>query len=317
MKTMIMGRHGAQKSGRWLVECALAAGVLTLALPAAATEGGGQQFPIGVDTVDPALLPAPGQNLLLSYTVGYRSTRLNDGHGHSSQPNFDASVFVQAFKLIHTWTNVYGVDIGSGMVSGVNYTKLTVVPGVSEGEKLGMIDTDLLPMMLHADVGGGLHVQFAPNIWIPDGGYDRRSSVNAGFNRTSVGLQFITTWLPTEKWDLSTSTYLEFGSKNGDTKYYSGAYTNTDVQASYRFFSSLPKLALGLSGYYFQQIEDDKINGEIAYGTGYRGMAVSAGPQIRYDAWDHGAIALKYQHEFMAENRPQGDKFWLQVGVAF
>ncbi|MDY0241689.1 MAG: transporter [Rhodospirillaceae bacterium] len=315
MKISTTGFHGVSMRGGAL-GCIAAVGV-AWALPAWATEGGGQQFPIGVDTVAPAMLPPPGQNMLLSYTVGYTANRQNDNSGNPSQPGFDVDVFVEATKLIHTWTNLYGVDIGSGMVVGVNNTDLTVVPGVVKGHEFGMIDTDLLPIMLHADVGGGLHLGFATNIWIPTGTYSRNNPASMGFNRTSVGLQFITTWMPTEKWDLSTSTIVEFGAKNHKTEYYSGTYTNTDFQASYRFFDDLPRLALGVSGYYFQQLEDDRVNGQIAHGTGYRGMAVALGPQIRYDAWDHGAIVLKYQHELAAENRTQGDKFWLQLGIPF
>ncbi|MTJ83983.1 MAG: hypothetical protein F8N37_23605 [Telmatospirillum sp.] len=285
--------------------------------PAGATEGGGQQFPIGVDTVDPALLPPPGGNMLLSYTVGYWADRLNGDNGRSARPGFHADVFVEAIKLIHTWTSFHGIDIGSGMVNGLNNTDVTIVPGAVKGQEFGLIDTDLLPVILHADVGGGLHLGFATNIWVPDGTYRRTNPASMGFNRTSVGLQFITTWLPTDKWDLNTSTIVEFGAKNQATQYYSGTYTNTDFQASYRAIDALPKLAIGVSGYYFQQLEDDRINGLAAYGTGYRGMAVGFGPQIRYDAWDHGAIVLKYQHELTAENRPQGEKFWLQLGVPF
>jgi hypothetical protein len=286
------------------------------ALPASATEGGGQEFPIGVDTVDPALVPAPGGNILLSYTVGYIADRVNDQNGHSAHPGFHVDVAVEAIKLVHTWSNQAGIDISSGIVNGVNNTDLTVIPGAVKGQETGAIDTELLPIILHTEVGHGLHLQWNASVWMPDGTYDRNNPASMGFNKTSFGMQFMSTWLPTPKWDLSTATTVEFGAKNSATQYYSGSSVNTDFQVGYRPIPSLPKLQVGVQGFYFQQVEDDKQYGVI-YENGYQGRAVGVGPQIRYDAFEHGGIILKYQREVLAENRPQGDKLWLQMGIPF
>ncbi|MTJ82281.1 MAG: hypothetical protein F8N37_14915 [Telmatospirillum sp.] len=291
---------------------------LALDVPAArATEGGGQQYAIGVDTADPAMLPPPGGSMFLNYSVGYWAGRLNDGQGNSARPGFGVNVVADAVKLVHTWGRVGGVDVASGIVNTVANTDLTVVPGHVEGNDFGLADTCLLPVMLHAEVGHGLHLGFAANVWVPDGDYSRHNPASLGFNRTSVGFQVITTWLPDDRWDLSTSTMVELGAKNQATDYYSGTYVDTDFQVGYRFFEAVPKLQLGIQGYYLQQVEDDRIAGQPAFGTGYRGMAVAVGPQIRYDAWDHGAIIMKWQHELSSENRARGDRLWVQLGVPF
>jgi hypothetical protein len=310
-------RHARRARQYLIIGCLITAGFGAWALPAAATEGGALQFPIGVDTVDPALLPPPGGSMILNYSVEYTSSRNNDNNGHSSTSGFKVNVVADAVKLVHTWTKLYGIDIGSGIVNTLYKIDLTAIPGVAKGSDFNIGDTDLVPIMLHADVGHGLHLGYAANVWVPDGHYDSKNPASPGLNRSSFGMQFITTWLPTEKLDLSTSTLIEFGAKNQATQYYSGTYTNTDFQVGYRFFDSLPKLQLGLQGFYMTQLENDKLNGQLAYGDGHKGMDVGFGPQIRYDAWDHGAVALKWQHEIEAKNRTIGEKIWVQFGVPF
>jgi hypothetical protein len=61
-------------------------------LPVLATEGGSQEWPVGVDTVDPALVPPVGGNMVLSYTAGYTASRLNGNDGKSSQPSFQINL---------------------------------------------------------------------------------------------------------------------------------------------------------------------------------------------------------------------------------
>ncbi|WP_199901707.1 transporter, partial [Herbaspirillum sp. B65] len=58
-------------------------------------------------------------------------------------------------------------------------------------------------------------------------------------------------------------------------------------------------------------------NGQAVAGNGFRGQAMGIGPQIRWDWTPGSAVTFKYQREFSVRNRPQGDRFWLQVSVPF
>jgi len=41
------------------------------------------------------------------------------------------------------------------------------------------------------------------------------------------------------------------------------------------------------------------------------------GPQLRWD-WSPGSsLVCKYQHEMSVRNRPQGERFWIEVSVPF
>ena len=74
------------------------------------------------------------------------------------------------------------------------------------------------------------------------------------------------------------------------------------------------RLALGFNGYYYyQQTTNDRQNG-LTYLDGNRGGNVAFGPEIRYHL-SHYSMILKYEKDFLTENRPVGNAFWLQVGI--
>lgn len=291
---------------------------IALAAPAVrATESGATEFPIGVDTVMAAMNPEVGGTLLLNYSqyYGSSSNNGNDGHKNAAYPNFKLNVEVDAPKLLHTWGEFHGVDITSGIVQPIVNSNITILDAVAKGHDTGLGDTNLLPLILSGDVGGGLHLATSSNLWVPDGYYNANDPASTGLNRTTFGQEFSTTWFISPKWTTSTATMIEFGSKNPATHYYSGSYVNTDFSVNYSGFEPLPKLTIGLQGYYMRQFESDRQNGQIVDGTGYKGMALALGPQFIYEAWSHGAIVVKFQHEIAAENRAQGDKVWLQLAV--
>lgn len=294
------------------------------AMPASATENGLTNFPVGVDTQMPALVPKVGGTVWLNYNLVYQSNRQNDSNGNKTPIDFKVTAEVEAIKILHTWAEYRGVDFASAIIQPFVNTTTSVgvpVPHVgtiveAEGSTFGLADTDLVPVVLHTVVGNGLHLAGAAHVWVPTGQYKMTDPSSPGLNRDPYpGAQFITTWLPDGKTNISTSTTLEMGSTNSATHYYSGAYVNTDFHAGYRFFSSIPKMEIGLQGYYMKQFENDTQNGSLADGDGHKGQAVAIGPQISYDAWEHGGIVFKLQRELGVENRTAGTKVWLQFAL--
>ena len=75
-----------------------------------------------------------------------------------------------------------------------------------------------------------------------------------------------------------------------------------------------PTWQAGLNGYFYQQTTDDTLNGADVPG-GNRGRAAAVGPFIRYHPSKDFGIALKWQHEYMVENRASGNRFFLQISA--
>lgn len=79
--------------------------------------------------------------------------------------------------------------------------------------------------------------------------------------------------------------------------------------------AGLHALELSLVGYWFEQLTDDELNGN-PYLDGHRSKVFAVGPQLRYQ-FAKGGVALKWQHETWAQNRPLGDRFQMQFAVPF
>ena len=75
-----------------------------------------------------------------------------------------------------------------------------------------------------------------------------------------------------------------------------------------------PAWQVGLNGYLYLQVTDDELNGSAVPG-GNKGRAVAIGPFVRYHPSKDWGITLKWQHEYLVENRASGNRFFLQVSA--
>ena len=284
------------------------------ATPALATENGLTEYPIGVNTVWPGLLPRPGDTYFFDYTQYYDAQALAGPNGENAAPGFHADIGVTALRLLHTWKLPVGpFTVTSGIVTPILSSDLHVA-GLS-GNAFGLLDLTLQPVYLgYVNPAHTLFTYFGIDIFLPTGDYDARSLVNLGNNYYTYSPNGAVTWFASRRFQLSLEVQAEAHTLNETTRYQSGDTINFDGSAEYVPFPTMPKVHLGIQGFYFQQLTDDSLRG-ARYLDGYRGRAFAIGPQVRYDYWEGGAIALKWQHEFDVENRTRGDRIWLEFAV--
>ncbi|ALR19071.1 hypothetical protein ATN00_00830 [Sphingobium baderi] len=102
----------------------------------------------------------------------------------------------------------------------------------------------------------------------------------------------------------------DFNTKNTATDYSSGQEFHTDFGLAYNF----NPVTVGVNGYYYRQTTADEQFGRRVGPDGYEGEAFALGPVVRYQLGPV-PIALQYQHELLAHNRPEGDKVWLKFAL--
>jgi hypothetical protein len=68
--------------------------------------------------------------------------------------------------------------------------------------------------------------------------------------------------------------------------------------------------------YALKQTTDDTLNGSVFQGE-FRGRVYAIGPQVRYDFTRYSGVVFKWQHEFGAQNRPQGERIWMELTFPF
>lgn len=277
-----------------------------------ASEDGAAHYPVGTNTIVPALMPAVGDSLWLNYITYYTADRSNNSNGESALPDYNVTAVAEAARLLHTWIAIDGVAWTTGIIFIANDTTLYVPNRTGSGGGIG--DLVIQPVLLTAAFGN-LHVLCGFDVSLPTGKYSKDNLVNPGLNYTTVSPQVALTWLPRKELELSLFATVGFNSTNQATHYTSGDYFDVDYSIGYRLIPSLPALQFSLAGYYFDQFSDDKVNGS-EYLDGHRSRAFAVGPQVRYK-FARGGVALKWLHETFAENRPEGNRFQLQFSVPF
>lgn len=288
--------------------------VIALAcLPASnveATENGQTSYPMGVNTVLNGILPPPGETQFYNYTLYYDARKFAGPNGKSLLPGFQLNAFVDAPRVIHTWGTTLGpFTVSSGVIVPIVHLRVDT-PGGS-GERNGIGDIILEPWLIgYSSPSRTFFAFLATDIAVPSGSYSANRVANTGRNTYALMPHLSTTWFPTPAVEVSTTTLVEISSPNSATRYHSGAVAALEYLVGYSLNS---KFQLGLQGYLLKQFTDDKVNGTPIPGDGFRGRAVAVGPQLRY-MWSPAAgIVFKYQREFAVQNRPQGDKFWVEL----
>ncbi len=170
-----------------------------IALPgpqAEASENGAAHYPTGTNTVEPAMMPPPGESLWLNYVTYYTADSFNNSSGNSAIPGYLVNAEAEAARLLHTWTSLDGMGWSSGIVLIANNADLRVPHRSGSGAGFG--DLVIQPLLLTAAFGN-LHLLGGFDISLPTGNYSKQNLVNPGLNYTTVAPQFALTWLPTSK----------------------------------------------------------------------------------------------------------------------
>lgn len=290
---------------------------MTSTLPALATESGQNHYPIGVNTIMNGALPPPGQTSFYLYTQYYHSSRLNDSHGDSIDADFQSDVLAVVPRIVHAWNQTLGpFFLSSGVL--LPMSRVEVKAFGKKDISTGLGDPIVQPLYFnYANSDGSFFAHFGPEFYIPAGEYDEDRLANNGLNYWTVATNFSATWMPSRRWELSATLYPEFNFRNKDTDYRSGNTVTFDFVVAHQLLESMPRLKVGVQGFAFKQLTDDKLNGETV-GDGNRGQAFGLGPQVSYDIAGPGAAVLvKYQREFGVENRSQGNRFWFELALPF
>jgi hypothetical protein len=278
-------------------------------------ENGATQWPSGVQTIIPAILPAPGETAYYNYTLYYHADSFKDGNGNDLVPGFDLSTVAEAPRIVHTWETKLGpFNMSSAVVLAGNFVKVEEepIPGVHlEDSTFGLNFLYLTPLYLTYNTAS-LHLEFGPSVFIPVGPYNARDLANPTVNYYAFQQELSATYFPVKTVELSTLAVIDVNAENPDTNYRSGAFFSIDWGANWAPIAATPNLFFGVGGYYITQFTDDEINGAKVQPDGFRLQRAAIGPQIVYYFSPKAGIAAKYQREFDTKNGPQGDRFWIQ-----
>jgi hypothetical protein len=303
---------------RWASTAALA----VTSLGSFATEGGGNSYPMGVETQYNGLMLPEGLHPFVYYTHYEASHSKDDlGHDNARLAYFGLRSDAVALRLSWVWPGmrVFGANVETRVVQAVASVDLSLgikrpapaLPLDRSGSRTGLADTAVTPVILgwHSP---SYHQTLGIDSHLKTGTYDASQPVNIGRNHHQIAPFYALTWFPAPGWDVSAKFRYAFNSRNKATSYRSGDEASVEFGAGYRLS---PALGVGVNGYLYRQTTDDEQNGVAVNGHGNRGRVNSLGPYLCFNPTPSWSLTAKLQSDFNVRNRPQGTRLWLQLRV--
>ena len=274
-----------------------------------AAEGGVSVYPAGVETIMPGMMPPSGKTILLEFNNFYQANGVMDGKGHSLIPGFHLRVSAVAGKVVHNWgVKALGGVLVSSFAVPVVYEHLTGPFGTLHKTGIGNPD---IGVMAVAYVKGDWHCWYGWDVYAPGAQYDKNAPLNIGQHYFATAPEGAFTYLPHRgKDEISSKFQYIVNFKNPADQYHAGHEFVWEYAAMHNFTK---KLSMGVNGYSSLQATDDRQNG-LPVDGGNRGRVLATGPEIKYHI-GRAELIVKYQKEFLVENRTRGNSFWCQLGV--
>jgi hypothetical protein len=281
---------------------------MVLSAAAYAVEGGASVYPAGVETIMPGRIIGPDGTMLLEFNNFYEANELVGTNGRSLVPGFHLRVGAVAFKLIHNW----GIHVLGGTL--VNTVALPIVDirlnaPFGTQNKVGVSNPDLETLVSYNF--GSLHWWYGVEGFTPGFSYKKTDLVNIGQHNYATAPSAAFSYMPHHgQTEVSSKFQYIVNFADEATHYRSGS----EFVWEYAGMQNITKrLAIGGNGYFYKQTTNDLQNG-LMYLDGNRGRNFAFGPEIRYH-FNHYAMILKYEKDFLTENRPVGSALWLQLGI--
>lgn len=298
--------------------------------------GGSGAYPNGAEDFMSGAMPPPG-TYFLAYSNYYSADRYknNEGNNYSAGPLADVN--------INVWANVLRLlHVTDFKILGGSYAVHAFVPFVNMDFKfgdpfgslgksrfgLGDIIVDPFILAWHSKY---FHWVAGIDIFLPTGKYNKEDEpINPGNNVYTFEPVFAVSYL-NGPWDASFKFMFDISTDNTDyiiTPGEAGAMGNPifagqtgtlapgqEFHFDYALgYSPVREWTLGISGYAYQQISDDKINGTRI--SDMKGSVLAAGPAIKYN-YKNMSFIFKSLWETSVENRPAGTSTWLKLVYAF
>lgn len=297
------------------------AALIAATLPVAhAVENGAPITPFGVFDFSAGMLPPVSEGGTVGVRAAfYRANELRDANGKVSPVAAKLKVDSVGVAYIRMTDITLGsAKFGWGAVVPVLDMKLNLTiptpggPLPLSGSNSAQGDLQLIPAILQWTPSPGLYTNFQFIVQAPTGSYDRNRLINAGTNHWTFVPTAALTYIHPSGFEVSTSVQLNFNSRNKDTDYRSG----TEYQQEFALGQHVGPWTIGLGGYVYRQISDDKAPG---LQDGNRARVNALGPAISFFDLGSGwpVVWMHAYKEFGARNRAQGRHLAVRAAWTF
>jgi hypothetical protein len=299
---------------------------LVVLLPAPATqaaENGLGVYPLGYNSSMAGFLPPPGLYLRNDF-YAYQGTADKIPLSGRIEASLRGRYIFNLVNATYVTPNkIFGANYAAAVIWGAvsnvfikgKVEVANVISRSREGDRTGVSDLTFVPIILGWHLGN-FHIIAFNNIYVPVADYQSSRVLNTGLNRWAVEPMLSATWLhPKIGTEVSMSLGYTVNLRNYATKYQTGNELHLEWFAGQHFTKWL---AVGLAGYFYQQVTGD--SGPGARLGAFMGQALAIGPCLTLN----GKIGkrpiganIRYYDELSVTNRLKGQSFFGTVTVGF
>lgn len=290
---------------------------LALAITATVADGvenGAPITPFGVNNFGAGMLPPSSVDLAVGVRLSaYSADKLRNTSGKPSAVRAKLKVNTAALALVKTTDiSLLGGEYGfSAVIPYLDMSNRLTVPATTGAQSLNgsssaLGDVTLVPVIVKWTPSSRLFVNGRLELQLPTGSYRADRLINTGANHWTVSPALAFTWISANGLEVSSNIQLNLHGKNKDTQYRSG----TEYQHEFAVGQHMGPWVLGLGGYFYRQVSDDKLGG-ARFQDGNRARVTALGPAISF--FNPGSklppLTAHFYTEFDARNRTQGKQF--------
>ena len=248
----------------------------------------------------------------------YKANKNLNGKGEDKLTDFSQTVKSLSLSYIKmTETKFQGANYGYGIV--IPFVDLDIdgtVPNTTievAGKDSGLADIQIIPYILQWEPTASWAMNTQLQIQIPTGRYDKDDTITAGFNHWTISPAFNFTYMTESGFEVSSSFQLDINTENKDTDYTSGVEYRHEFAAGQK----VGDWTLGLGGFYYKQLTDDKAPASSNIVNGNRAQVIALGPELSFFRPGLPFVSFHAYKEFDAKNRTEGYTAALLVSQSF
>lgn len=171
-------------------------------------------------------------------------------------------------------------------------------------------DIQVLPLILGWMPSPNFAINTQFQIQAPTGDYDKNRLVNPGLNHWVYSPIVNASYITDSGFEVSSSLEVDFSTENRTTDYRNGI----EYRYEYAVGQHVGSWTLGLGGYYYNQLTDDRVDGQ---GNGLRSRTFAWGPALNYSSRTGPSIWLHAYKETDSRNRSEGYSVAVRIAQIF
>lgn len=253
--------------------------------------------------------------LISSYST---ADQFNNQHGDKVyDQNMDT--FAQTLRFTTTWDKkILGSDITISEIIGT-YVDFKTDIHTPYGN-IGLNDdglTDILfePLILQWNKGKDKQLQMVAGLGfiLPVGTYSKSHGVNVSGHYFSIAPRVAAKYKFQNGIEAAVSPMVNINWENKDTNYKTGDEVTVDYLLAYHKNS----WRVGVTGYYYNQLEDDELDGQSIANSKTEALAIGPAFQYQFMNGRGPLVSASWIKDIESKNKSEAETFWLSAAIKY